>query len=904
MGASLRRASITTCLLAGCSADAPRHSDIADATDAVAVEDANTDVVVAASSSSPPSPRTTTPSLRCDGSPLPVCEGPFTGATCDLPCLGAANDPAPDCGVDVHCHSDGSVYGFATRNALLYAGAPDDPPEIIQADLEGWIVAHTADLSLAPGLARADLGLQPLAAFRSTAGALTIFRFAQTYDGKPVLAPDGLVTVVYGPQGAVSMTGAIIDARVPYTHRDHQATQGRAEVAMLHHASAHLGIPLGQLEVVHANVVAMPMPRTLAWVGFVREVGGGVMLARVIVDADPVLTTPVLPLLSLRQLAAADLANTQPIEVHTVNPAGEPANVTYDVETMLTTGAPLVGSMDDATGQIQLADERIVVLDLHGAEHDELAIHATRVLDPSGQFLEEAGTELSAQVAYHLLQGWYDFIDGHMTDSESAAKRWDSASSFYSNGIWPSDAPAGTYAPRVLASTNASSKDCPVQGTACAGVVGYGAMHQVTLAFPELLHVPAGATSPEALGHVTLPGEHVGPVVLAHEMGHIIDLFTGGGITGDFAPDCGDACALECVEGTTDEAPPLTESIAQLLALVFLRQSFAEVVFDYCPIVDLVAVNGTKPWTPGTCIPPEEDISLFQRVATCDKPPPYCDEPEDVGTRRQCCFDDEDLTNCTIPFAETCQVGASSPSGGVGIGMARAVPTGLCDVTQGYQTNSLYQAFWQLLNGQLCDPSPPFACQAVEWVPGMAPIDATTTAFLYALRINPLTYDQLFEEMARYVSCNYGAAAYAAFNAVACGHGIRDCAAPPPLLCEQCGNGVREGTETCDGTDWLTLRCEDFPEYAGGTLTCDQTTCTLDETQCTMPGLDTTAGTASPPEEPSSSSTAVAETEASSPGGADDGGGCQCRTLASRSPRWLTLFSLALLAAIRRRRNL
>lgn len=901
MGASLRRASLTTCLLVGCSADAP-HPDLMDVADATAL-----DAAFVRGAAASPAWRASTPSLRCDGTPLPACYGPFTGATCDLPCLGVANDPTPACGVDVHCHSDGSVYGVATRNALLYAGAPDDPPEIIQADLEEWIVAHTADLSLAPGLERTHLGLQPLAASRSTAGALAIFRFAQTYDGKPVLAPDGLVTVVYGPQGAVSMTGAIIDARVPYTHRDHQATQGRAEVAMLHHASAHLGIPLGELEVVHATVVAMPMPRTLAWAGFVRQVGGGAMLARVIVDADPVLTTPVLPLSSLRPLAAAGLANTQPIEVHTVDPAGEPANVTYDVETMLTTGAPLLGSVDDATGQLQLADERIVVLDLHGAEHDELVTHATRVLDPSGQFVEDSGANLSAQVAYHSLQGWYDFIDGHMTDPESGAKRWDSANDLYSNGSAPSDTPPGTYAPRVLASVNTSSKDCPVQGTACAGVIGYEPMSDQVMAFPELLHVPAGATNPEGLGRITLPGEGIDSATTAHEMGHIIDLFTGGGITADFAPDCGDACTLECVEGTTDEAPPLSESIAQLLALVFLRQSFAEVVFDYCPIIDLVAVNGTKPWTPGTCIPPEEDISLFQRVATCDKPPPYCDRPEDAGTRRQCCFDDEDLTHCTIPFSETCPVGASSPTGGVGIGMARAAPTGLCDVTPGYQTNSLYQAFWQLLNGQLCDPTPPFACQAVAWVPGVAPMDATTAAFLYALRVNPLTYDQLFEEMARYVSCNYGAAAYADFNAVACSHGLRDCAAPPPLLCEQCGNGVREGTETCDGTDWLTLRCEDDPEYAGGTLTCDQATCTLDETQCTMPALDTTAGTASPPEDPSSSSTSFADTDTdtdtSSPGGAGDGGGCQCRTRPSRGPA-LTFFSLALLAVIRRRRNL
>jgi hypothetical protein len=246
---------------------------------------------------------------------------------------------------------------------------------------------------------------------------------------------------------------------------------------------------------------------------------------------------------------------------------------------------------------------------------------------------------------------------------------------------------------------------------------------------------------------------------------------------------------------------------------------------------------------------------------------------------------------------------ALGPSGGVGTGTARANPTGLCATTSGYRTNSLYQAFWQMLNGQRCDPNPPFACESVQWAPGIAPIDASTAALLYALRVNALTYDQLFEDMARYVSCNYGAAAYEAFNAVACNHGIRDCAAPPPMQCEDCGNGVREGGETCDGTDWLMPRCEDSPEYAGGTLACDQATCTLDESQCLMPGLDSTAGTEAPDDPPASTSTTT-EDETESTAGATTGGGCECRNSSSR-PRHspLALLFLSVLGAKRRRRD-
>jgi hypothetical protein len=428
---------------------------------------------------------------RCDGAVLPECDGPFTGVTCDLPCIG--DDPTA-CGVDVYCHSDGTVYGVATRNAVLFPGSASDGDGDIAAALEAWILAHEAELGLDEGMAPEDLELALLAASSSSAGPLRILRFS-----------------------------------------------------------------------------------------------------------------------------------------------------------------------------------------------------------------------LAAQVGYHLFQSWYDFIDGRLTDPVTGAKRWDSATYHYSNGGTTSDTPPGTYAPRVIGFVNTVSADCPVNGTACATVEGFNPTDPAVMAFPELLHIPAGATNPEALGLMILPGDGIEPVTFAHELGHIIDLFTGGGMTIDFAPACGGACTLECVEDTTDEAPALSESIAQLLALAFLHQSFGAVEFDYCPTVDLVSVNGNKPWTPGGCVPSGEDISLFQRPAACAKPALYCDKPEDPGTRRECCFDSEDLTDCTILVPEECQVGAIGPMGGVGTGTARAAPTGLCSTTPGYATNSLYQAFWQMLNGQRCEPVAPFA---------------------------------------------------------------------------------------------------------------------------------------------------------------------------------------------------
>jgi hypothetical protein len=250
-----------------------------------------------------------------------------------------------------------------------------------------------------------------------------------------------------------------------------------------------------------------------------------------------------------------------------------------------------------------------------------------------------------------------------------------------------------------------------------------------------------------------------------------------------------------------------------------------------------------------------------------------------------------------------------------------------CDATEGYNTYSILQAWWNMLFGVYCAPPGPMGVecvsQTVVWPPGCdqpgsgvdcaTPDEAAGLAFLYATRTNPTSYVQLIDGMAKFVSCNYGPQAYQDFNQALCDHQIRACDAPAPLLCEQCGNGIREGSEDCDGQDLsvdeigYVPACADF-EYDGGTLACqglmDAQPCTYDFSQCTMPGLDdtgttgqTSTGQASTGQE---SGTSSDETDTAGGVGAEDGCGCRARGR-SDGRGMATPLSLMFLLAVRRR---
>lgn len=829
---------------------------------------------------------------HCDGSPLGPCPPGSTGPSCTLPCIGS---PA-ECGFELYCHGDGSVYGLAAIGAQLYPSDPTSPADVLAAELVEWITDHEQDLGLAPGLDDGDLALLPTEELASPSHPPRIVRLRQRYRSWPVLPPDDLVRVVYSPSGAVQLTGRIVDGRIEYDDADAQAPARLALASIQHHAHVRTGAPASEIEVDGLALVAMPEAQRIAWVGQAR-VGGGAMPARVIVSAEADVAGPVLPLVSYRALAAEDLQETVGIQVLTADPTTDPSAFGNSVETTLPSGATLLGSIDDVSGQVQLATEAVVVLDLQGGSYGQLDAVASRILDPGGDFLEVApSTAFLGQMAHHLFHGWYAQIDGYLTGSPTATKQWDSAVPVYLPGT-QSPTPAGTFAPRVLALVNAAADDCPPTAVACATYAGYGPASDQALAFPEVAHQPPGAApGTEATGLILLPSadEHGGHVeTLAHEFGHMVDLFAGSGMTKDIAPQCGGAdnpCAFECIEDTSDEAPALGETISQMFGFVFLKHSFETVDFEYCRIVGLFSRNNVNSFDPGPCMPEGEDISVLARPASCAKPAEYCDKPVEPGFSLECCDPAVDA-DCNVHAPVDCITG-----------FQRQVPTGLCHTSPGYNTHSVMQAFWQMLNGQRCEAIAPFTCQTFEWLPGVAPEDVIIPAFLYSLRLDPLSYEQLFDGMAAHLACVHGLAVYDQFNAIACAHGLRGCADPPPMTCETCPNGVREGGETCDGLDWMVASCSDWGDYVAGDLRCDAATCQLDFDLCVEPGdaLDSTAGGSHEGGSETTAGQDATETE----GGATEAssGGCGCR---SEPPPRMGPWVIALLAIpwIRRRRR-
>jgi hypothetical protein len=179
--------------------------------------------------------------------------------------------------------------------------------------------------------------------------------------------------------------------------------------------------------------------------------------------------------------------------------------------------------------------------------------------------------------------------------------------------------------------------------------------------------------------------------VLFHELGHYYDSHTTYGVMGD------GLVSGTCNWDTPDESIALKETVADMTALYIYRKLYQTLSYDFssshtaCEFTDL----GIRTFRIhcALCTINDNFIGNFQE----DRP----------------LFDTNDP----------------------------------CQVSMGYNQPGIIQAFWEFINGKLCDPQAPYNC-----VPTGVDADLGMKAMLYALSLSNLqSYKQFFENMGVYI---------------------------------------------------------------------------------------------------------------------------------------------------------
>jgi hypothetical protein len=781
----------------------------------------------------------------CNGAALAACLPGWTGPSCAWPCERA------ECGFASYCHGDGRTWGLASFGARLFEAQTSLPDQALHALFEQFIVAHPEQVGLEPGISAQDLDLAPARVFRAPAGKLVVLRFDQRYRGIPVYGPDGTVRVTLAPGGAIAFDGAIVDGRQAWANLERHASAELARASILAHAAERSGLPMEELELAGLHRVAVPRVQRIGWVGTVRS--GLSHVVTIVVDADAGASFP-LSILHAERAEAAGLVDEVDLSVLAEDPASDAFNPPDETGSLaqLFDASPLRGSTRGA--EVIVGTERVVGYDVSAAMSLEDIGPIPPLASATTDFDAMPGTvAYDVQNHYVRAQSYYSFVDEYM------AGVWDSmnvASSF----------PPGEFAPRVMLWILPGFEICPMQSY-CVNYIPLEEMlpGDVAAEYQQPLNGPAL----ENLAYIAIEVQGTPTHVLAHEFGHVIDLFaapnfvdSGLGCTG--APGCAPSCQLD----TSEEAPTLKEAVAQIFAIAATSALYPLATSDNCDALFTISLGGDGAPHNDTCRPGGEPYSHFLE--------PPC--PPGTGA-------------CDHDF---------------GMGMVMGQPTGLCSVSVGYRIDSLHQAFWEIFHGESCAATAPYTCTPMNLPVGMSASDAFLPAFLYALRVDAKSFRQLVDAFATHVSCNLGADVYEEVNAVLCHHDLRVCDAPPPVICEMCNNGVREGSESCDGDDFGGASCEGFG-FSGGVLVCDAS-CMIDTSMCEAAhtGADVTGATAGP--DATGMGTTGGDATGSDGGNSSGGGGggCGCRAGSGRGAGFATtgLGLLGLFGARRpRRRN-
>jgi hypothetical protein len=835
--------------------------------------------------------------LACDPPSAAPSTDPIAPRETDV--CDAACSPGASCCTERFVHGSGASVGWTRRGAAMFSVADAADTSAVLAEFKQWIAdAPTrADLSAAMPNTSALAGLVPGSVPPRHHGSLVLHRFTQTYRGLPVVGAGEHVSVTVAPgHGAVSVSGAIVDARDAYPGWDAAITPEAALAA----ASELLTPGNDELEPVpftfgEPRLVAVAEVRTLAWEIEVARDGHsrGTLLLRANTGAMLAFSPaahfgpddPVAVKVRARTFASDFFDYNDPSKQVVANIGVDPV-----------TGEPLLGSTytplackEDPNalpvcGQTRLGNPQIVVLDAdHQNFFGDKTSHPRIGASPTGEFLATPPAtakedspmrdDAALQDFFHRLQATYSMIDGYH------AGKWDALRGS-SSGF-----PVTAYKPRVVLAHNTNILlTCGFSQPGCATiywpfVVDDMTQKQLYDEHPEAdlpPHVWDKDVNSEAMGFIgTGVDGFTSPDLVFHEFGHVVDLFTAPGFIGrQVVPSgcvagmkMGGKCAAACVLDSTDEGLALAETVADMIDLFSVGQLYTTVEYTRCEAISSISTSG-----------PVHDAACM-------------DDPGDIKS-----FLDQ----------RPVEPGMLEIDG-------MWIPTGRCGESPGYRQSGVLQAWWEWTHARNCAPGEPFACEG--FADEAAGARSGIEALLFAMsQTNATYYRKLFTDMEIYLACTDGPEQAARFRQVFCHHGALACDGLPPVCPATCGDGKAELTEACDGDDLRGQQCFDHG-FVAGTLTC-KADCTYDLSACTQDaGTTSTTGTtgqepAPVPTTPTSGSDIPTLGEDSGlppPSGSTDsedsaGGeqaedGCGCR--GSDAPG--SLLALVLLALRRRR---